>query len=80
MSEEELNELRRMMQEEQYEGALRDKMRETNKSFFEVALQLRSMYEANIRAGFNEWQAYGLSVNYMNFLLSSNYNRMPPKR
>lgn len=69
-----------MMQEEQYEGALRDKMRETNKAFLEVALQLHSMYEANIRVGFNEWQAYGLCVNYMNFILSSNYNQEPPKR
>lgn len=79
MDERERNELRRMMQEEQYEGELRDRMREIGKANFEAALHLRSMYDAYLRAGFSEQQAFTICIRYVEIVFWSNVKTPPPK-
>lgn len=80
MDRDEMEELRRMVQEEQYEGALRDRVRQADRANYEVALNLRSAYNAYVRAGFDEAQAFFLCVRNMELsIYLANNKSKPPK-
>lgn len=75
MNEEERNELRRMIEDEQEDARLRDKVREIEKANLESAMHLRGMYNSYIRVGFSEMQAFSICMNYQMFVLQQALNK-----
>ena len=66
MTDEEKSEIRRLMENEQAEGAMRDGIGEYRRSYMPFAMQIRGLYESMINVGFNENEAMILTLNQIN--------------
>jgi hypothetical protein len=55
-------EIRRMMEQEQAEGAMRDCIEFYRKQMMDMAMQLRGAYLAYVNVGFSESQALMLTI------------------
>lgn len=65
MTEEEKEYLRRLIENEQAEGAMRECVKRYRESYMPVAMMMRGYYEAMINVGFNEYEALMLTMNVM---------------
>lgn len=80
MNEEEKRALMRAIEEDQQDAAIRDKIREYEAAMMDHAMSMRARYNAYIKVGFPEGQAFALCVNYMAMLFQAAQNRPDNRR
>lgn len=66
MTDREKIEIRKMMENEGAEWAMRECIKEYRQKYMPLAMQIRAFYESMVNVGFNEIQAMTLTVNEMN--------------
>ena len=72
MTDREKAEIRKMMENEGAEWAMRECIKEFRQTYMPLAMSTRAFYEAMRNVGFNETQALDLTINEMNLVVSPN--------
>ena len=63
MTDEEKTEIRRLMENEQAEGAMRDAINEYRQAYLPLAMEVRGFYESMINVGFSHNDALIMVIN-----------------
>lgn len=66
VTDEEKAYLKKLMENEQAEGAMRDCIKVSRQSFMPLAMQIRGMYESMINVGFSENEAMIITLSQIN--------------
>lgn len=69
MTEEEKSQIRRLMENERSEWAMRECISEYRQGYMPFAMRIRGYYESMINVGFDENQSTLLTMNYLNVML-----------
>lgn len=71
MTDREKSEIRRMIENDQAEGAMRECIEEYRTNYMPLAMQMRGYYESLVNVGFNSMEALTLAMSMMNTMMNS---------